>query len=240
MKNKMIFWICLTFIFLASLGFSFAWFSTQIEGNDTAKMVTTSSSILKLVFDDSGEDITLSNMHPGDFIEKTITVENTGTEPSGYKLEWLELQNEFYSMEIRIEGTCTSYKDGVVTGTCESFEKGVGSTIIHRVDSIGVGYTHEYNIKIEFKEKSKNQNYNQGKNFSGKIGISDFVRPKGTPVYVNGVKPVNNCTFDGELVQGAEYVNGQYTYRYMQKVAASSGGSYDWYDDGSTDGWGLH
>ena len=31
------------------------------------------------------------------------------------------------------------------------------------------------------------------------------------------VKPVNNCTFDGELVQGAEYVNGQYTYRYMQE-----------------------
>ena len=28
--------------------------------------------------------------------------------------------------------------------------------------------------------------------------------------------PVINCTFDGELVQGAEYVNGQYTYRYKQ------------------------
>ena len=108
MKNKMIFWICLTFIFLASIGFSFAWFSTQIEGNETAKMVTTSSSILKLFFDDSGEDITLSNMYPGDFIEKTITVENTGTEPSGYKLEWLEPENKFYFMEIRIEGTCTS------------------------------------------------------------------------------------------------------------------------------------
>ena len=26
-----------------------------------------------------------------------------------------------------------------------------------------------------------------------------------------------NCKFDGELVQGAEYVNGQYTYRYMQE-----------------------
>ena len=26
-----------------------------------------------------------------------------------------------------------------------------------------------------------------------------------------------NCTFDGDLVQGTEYVNGQYTYRYMQE-----------------------
>ena len=176
-------------------------------------------------------------MFPGDFIEKTITVENTGTEPSGYKLEWLELQNEFYSMEIRIEGTCTSYKDGVVAGTCESFEKGVGSTIIHRVDSIGGGYTHEYNIKILFKETDKLQNYNQGKNFSGKIGISDFVRP--VPVYANGVKPVNNCTFDGELVQGAEYVNGQYTYIYMQKLVFNEDTGKETWMPISEDGWGI-
>ena len=48
-----------------------------------------------------------------------------------------------------------------------------------------------------------------------------------------------NCTFDGELKQGAEYVNGQYTYRYMQMYA---------YDENSVsmtwlnmlgEGWGV-
>ena len=45
--------------------------------------------------------------------------------------------------------------------------------------------------------------------------------------------PVINCTFDGELVQGAEYVNGQYTYRYKQYY-----GGRNWYSI-SEDGWGV-
>ena len=42
-----------------------------------------------------------------------------------------------------------------------------------------------------------------------------------------------NCTFDGELVQGAEYVNGQYTYRYKQENGHSG------WQDMSTDGWSV-
>ena len=49
-----------------------------------------------------------------------------------------------------------------------------------------------------------------------------------TPVY---------CTFDGEMVQGAEYVNGQYTYRYMQKGIYSSSG-LAWANI-EEDGWGV-
>ena len=49
-------------------------------------------------------------------------------------------------------------------------------------------------------------------------------------------KPLN-CTFDGEMVQGAEYVNGQYTYRYMQE------GDYAWsglaWTNIGEDGWGV-
>ncbi|MGM9874622.1 MAG: BspA family leucine-rich repeat surface protein [Bacilli bacterium] len=42
-----------------------------------------------------------------------------------------------------------------------------------------------------------------------------------------------SCTFDGELVQGAEYVNGHYTYRYMQE-----GNSSGWINI-NDDGWGV-
>ena len=45
------------------------------------------------------------------------------------------------------------------------------------------------------------------------------------------------CTFDGELKQGAEYVNGQYTYRYMQKGTEASSG-LAWTNMG-TAGWGV-
>lgn len=33
-----------------------------------------------------------------------------------------------------------------------------------------------------------------------------------------GNNKIINCKFDGELVQVAEYVNGQYTYRYKQQI----------------------
>ncbi|MDD6271922.1 MAG: BspA family leucine-rich repeat surface protein, partial [bacterium] len=36
-----------------------------------------------------------------------------------------------------------------------------------------------------------------------------------------------NCEFDGELKQGAEYVNGQYTYRYMQESNFSITSGYN-------------
>ena len=46
-----------------------------------------------------------------------------------------------------------------------------------------------------------------------------------------------NCVFDGELVQGAEYVNGQYTYRYMQEGDYSESGLA--WTNISDDGWGV-
>ncbi len=49
-------------------------------------------------------------------------------------------------------------------------------------------------------------------------------------------KPLN-CTFDGEMVQGAEYVNGQYTYRYMQEGAYPPNG-LAWRNI-EEDGWGV-
>ena len=44
----------------------------------------------------------------------------------------------------------------------------------------------------------------------------------------------NVCTFDGELSQGVEYVNGQYTYRYMQENNYNN----NW-GNISTEGWGV-
>ena len=51
-------------------------------------------------------------------------------------------------------------------------------------------------------------------------------------ILIKKVKP-NPCTFDGELTQGAEYTNGQYTYRYMQESNGTSWGNIE------TDGWGV-
>jgi len=46
------------------------------------------------------------------------------------------------------------------------------------------------------------------------------------------ILPGLNCTYDGELVQGVEFQQGQYTYRYMQEYMG------DWTDTG-VEGWGV-
>ena len=47
----------------------------------------------------------------------------------------------------------------------------------------------------------------------------------------------NPCMYDGELVVGAEYVNGQYTYRYKSEIVQTSSG-FMWYQI-ENDGWGV-
>ena len=51
-------------------------------------------------------------------------------------------------------------------------------------------------------------------------------------VTIGKVKPTH-CTFGGELVPGAEYTNGQYTYRYRQEYLWDSWQNID------DDGWGV-
>ena len=48
------------------------------------------------------------------------------------------------------------------------------------------------------------------------------------------------CTFDGNMVQGAEYVNGQYTYKYKQHgyIIQNNPGALAW-TNMYTDGWGV-
>lgn len=52
------------------------------------------------------------------------------------------------------------------------------------------------------------------------------------PNQVGKIKPTY-CTFEGELVQGAQYTNGQYTYRYKQELEQNS------WNNILEDGWGV-
>ena len=61
-------------------------------------------------------------------------------------------------------------------------------------------------------------------------GIVGFVESKKTNDF-------SGCKYDGELVNGAEYVNGKYTYRYKQKGLVGLNG-VEWIDIDS-DGWGV-
>ena len=224
--KKMLLGVGIVFLFLATVGFSYAYFSNAIANKDVKDQVVQTGT-LELTYTD-GPEIIMNIIKPGATITKEISVKNTGTLDTSYNLVWQELVNEIIKDEIVIEATCTRLNaNGVEEGTCENLETTpIGKTKIKENITIEPNIVHKYDITITFKEINEAQNYNQGKKFSGVLGVKEYKTPE--PVY---------CTFDGELTQGAEYVNGQYTYRYKQEgVYASSGLGWN---NITTDGWGV-
>ena len=211
---------------LVVIGVSLAYFGIKIIGNDTAKGNKVVTGNLELTFTDTNE-ITLNDAFPGDSFRKTISVKNTGTKDVSYSLVWTELTNGIINNELVIEATCKRLNSsGTEEGTCEAISQTpIKSNTIKKNISIEPSITHEYTIKVTFIDTGSVQNYNKNKTFEGKLGITE-----------SSVKTVY-CTYDGELTQGAEYVNGQYTYKYMQE------GGYDGlgqvWQDITSDGWGV-
>ncbi len=226
--KKMLLGIGIVFLFLAVFGFSYAYFTAILANKDVKdQIVETGTLSLRYV---DGSQIVINNIKPGDTITKTIYVANTGTLDASYNLVWQELVNEIIKKEMIIEATCTRINSTTeeVDGTCENLESTpIGKTRIKENITIEPNIIHKYDITITFKEINADQNYNQGKNFNGVLGIKEYKAPA-----------VVNCTFDGDLVQGAEYVNGQYTYRYMQEGRYSSSTGLSW-NNLYTDGWGV-
>ena len=227
MKDKKILIVTsLVLLLLLTTGFSYAYFSASVKGNDNAKDMVVEAGTLKLTYTD-GPAINARNIKPGWTTTKTVSVKNNGTLDAYYNVIWQSLVNEITNDELVISATCQRLNtSGTVEGTCESISQTpIKDTTISSNILIENGVTHKYTFTILFKEKNANQNYNQGKKFSGVLGIEEY---KDTAVY---------CTYDGELTQGAEYVNGQYTYRYKQEGTYSSS-SIAW-ENISSDGWGV-
>lgn len=210
-------------ILFTVIGVSLAYFSLSIIGNDTAKYNTITTGDLALTYMDSDE-LSLNGAFPGDSIEKIIKVKYNGTTEVNYNLTWQELTNTITNNELVIEGTCKSFNsNNEEDGECSDIAKKAveEGNVISNVP-IKSGYIHEYTVKITFLDTGKPQNYNKNKTFKGKLGLTE-----------SSAKVVY-CKYDGELTQGSEYVNGQYTYRYKQESDLSNG-----WQNITWDGWGV-
>ena len=230
----------MTFIILSVIGYSYAYFSLEIEGNP--RDIVMSTGDLRLEYKDETE-LVLEGAMPGDEVSKVITVKNIGTKSAKYSLYWGNLINTIENFELHVTLECKSYinygeTNQTESGTCDKIYRAVpiSNTVttgnIKKNISIEPGITQEYTVTIKFDNKNYSQDDNINKTFTGKIGIEEYTAPE-----------VVNCTFDGELTQGAEYVNGQYTYRYKQENALkydlSTKTSVETWTEISADGWGV-
>ncbi len=179
MKNKYLTITLFAFGIFLIIGISYAYFELSVSGNDNSKNMAVTAGTLELTFNDKDSVITLNNAKPGDYYTKTITVKNTGTLDSSYNLVWQELTNEIINDELVIEATCKQLNaSNTEEGTCNPLsETPVSSNTILKKVSISPSYTHEYTIKVTFKEMNKSQNYNTNKTFKGKFGIEEYQKP---------------------------------------------------------------
>ncbi len=157
------------------LGISYAYFSTNIIGNETAKKQTVMTGDLELTFTDTTE-VSLDNAFPGDSFTKTISVKNTGTLNASYNLVWTELTNEIINDELVIEATCKRLNSSnTEEGTCESISQTpIKLNTIKKNISIEPSVTHEYTVKVTFIDTGSLQDYNKKKSFNGKLGIEEY------------------------------------------------------------------
>ena len=178
-KDKKIIIISIVAMFFISFGITYAYFSVGLVGESNNQTVTTGTLSLNFL---DGTAIDLNNIYPGAQRQKTFHVTNTGTLDTYYKIGWNNLSNEILNNEMMISYTCTSYlhygeENEEVSGTCDSLlSKPIGNdatTPVVEGIHIASGITHLYDLTIEFIELSSEQNYNQGKNFSAVLEITE-------------------------------------------------------------------
>ena len=97
--------------------------------------------------------------------------------------------------------------------------------VIFKDDIIKAGESATYFLWLYLDESTPNDVQNTF--FVGNIDVEGEFIPRNTVF----------CTTDTELTQGAEYVNGQYTYRYKQEGSLASSG-LAWRNI-TSDGWGV-
>ena len=207
MKNKAIKTIIIFSIIasiLGVIGFTYSYFSLEVEGN--SKDIVLATGDLKLKYTDTSV-LNLENALPGDSVNKILIVENIGTEDTSYNIVWKDLINQINYFDLHLDMKCKSYKNYGKSnqeeyGECKSFYKAVPYTEtkinkdIKRDIKIEVGVTQVYELTITFLNRVYSQDENLNKSFSGRIELEEYVDDS---VY---------CYSESE----STYINGQYTY----------------------------
>ena len=230
MKNKKILiGMVLVLLLLLTTGLSYAYFSTAVKGNDNTKDVVVEAGTLKLTYTD-GPAINVQYIKPGWSTTKEVSVKNNGTLDAYYNVIWQSLTNGITNDELVLSATCQRLNSsGTVEGTCDSISQApIRDTAISKNISIESGVTHKYTFTILFKETNANQNYNQGKEFNGVLGIEENKEDSSNIV---------NCTYNGELTQGATFTQGNFTYHYKEKMYTGTNSPV--WSSIDEDGWGV-
>jgi len=169
--------IAVATLLVAVVGATFAYFSVGVSGTGTtaSSQVVFKTANVGITYD-TGTELVLgadsAGVVPGANGTLTFTVVNTGEVEMTYAINWESIVNTFstsHPEELIYSLTSTGTGAATVANTNMPLN-GTTPTIASNI-AIAAGATHSYTLRAEFVETSSEQNYNQGKMFSGKIGV---------------------------------------------------------------------
>ena len=176
-KNKIIVSVVgISIVLLALLGITYAYYLTRIEGNTNTNSISITTADLSLVYGDGTTEILTSDtlLIPGEFEgTKDFTVTNNGNSSVTYGVILEDMINPLSRPDdMKITLSCSS---SVLANDCAGLnEMNLPSTNEFLVENtIEVGETHTYELKLRYIEAGEDQSIDMGKTISGKVNIID-------------------------------------------------------------------
>ena len=175
-KQKGILVVTLIALLLIFGGVTYAFFTADISGKETASTLIVTGGRLEIKYDNLSNVITMENIYPREeaWVTKTFTVTGTNTTDldMNYRVGLEVLSSGFNAGDLTysITGSGTgktvsaSNKDIPASGTIWF---GNGS-----FDN-GTGVVHSYTLTIYYPDKNVNQNSEQEKKFNAKVVIEE-------------------------------------------------------------------
>ena len=188
-KNKITILISMIGIIIILVSVSYAYFSANIQGAETASTVVVTGGTLSIVYENLSNTITVNNIFPRDeeWVSKnfTVTGSNTTDLQMKYKIGIEVMGSDFGDGDLtyRLINTNSDSGTPIATMTSQKPIPSSGTTWIGK-GSFGTGQDqeHAYTLKIYFPNSSSNQNSLFNASFAAKVVIE--AAGNGNPVTV--------------------------------------------------------
>lgn len=175
--------LIMTLILLTAVGVSYAWFSANLTGGESATSITLTGGSMSIAFS-GGTAITASNIFPKPepAATKTFTVAgtNTMTLTMTYKLTFEVLTNTFSAsaLKYRLASTNTGENGTLVPAkpTDQNIPTGKSSIVLGTgtfTGPTGGSKVHTYVLTVYFPDTGTAQNVDQGKSFTAYVKIEN-------------------------------------------------------------------
>ena len=177
-KQKGILIVSLIALVLMAIGITYAYFTADITGKETASTVVVTGGIMQIEYSENSNVILMENIYPREeaWVTKTITITGTNTTDLQMKYDLgLNVINNTFSHYLSYDLTLLEGDNG--TPIANVTNKAINGTGYKRF-GIGVfnnanSEVHKYELKIYLKDNNINQNSVQNAVFNAKVVIDE-------------------------------------------------------------------